>query len=250
MSSLYIITCLTAFYSEHLQIYSTAVEPHNFIWGNSVAGLNTFKVPGFISICANPYQIIITTEISKRKITINIYYADRDGENELKDILHNGFFLYARVKSQRKLCERNKGRQEKFSHLCRLEKREIFSPGKLLKCFVALFVRVCKEEKKPLNSHWSDFLLKLCQNVVESEVLFLSLIDISQIPDAFLLSNYSCDSDHVSTLSCKRAVQQSVSRCVPGRNIDGFPFTNVPGQQPETSASRKKHGGCLTSRLR
>lgn len=40
MSSLYIISCLTALYSEHLQIYTTAVEPHNFIWSNSFSELN------------------------------------------------------------------------------------------------------------------------------------------------------------------------------------------------------------------
>lgn len=40
MSSLYIISCLTALYSEHLQIYTTAVEPHNFIWSNSFSQLN------------------------------------------------------------------------------------------------------------------------------------------------------------------------------------------------------------------
>lgn len=96
--------------------------------------------------------------------------------------------------------------------------------------FCSSFLRVCKEEKKPLNSHWSDFLLKLCQNVVESEVFFFSLIDISQIPDAFLLSNYPCNVDHVSTPSCKTALKAEHLRYVPGRNIDGFPFTNVPGQ--------------------
>lgn len=70
---------------------------------------------------------------------------------------------------------------------------------------------VYKEEKKPLNSHWSDFLLKLCQNVVESEVFFFSLIDISQTPDAFLLSNYFCYPHHVSTPSCKTTLKQNVS---------------------------------------
>lgn len=77
--------------------------------------------------------------------------------------------------------------------------------------FCSPFLCVCKEEKKPLNSHWSDFLLKLCQNVVESEVFFFSLTDVSQIPDAFLLSNYSCNPDHVSTPSCKTALKQNVS---------------------------------------
>ena len=66
MSSLYIIACLTALYSEHLQIYSTAVEPHNFIWGSPFAGWNTFTFSGLITICANPYEIIIIIiEISK-----------------------------------------------------------------------------------------------------------------------------------------------------------------------------------------
>lgn len=84
-------------------------------------------------------------------------------------------------------------------------------PRKAVKMFCSSFFCVCKEEKKPLNSHWSDFLPKLCQNVVESEVFFFSLIDISQIPDAFLLSNYSRSPDHVSTPSCKTALRQTVS---------------------------------------
>lgn len=100
MSSLYIITCLTALYSEHLQIYSTVVEPHNFIRDNSFAGLNTFKFPGFVSICANPYQIIIIiTEISKRKITTNIYDADRDGGKGIKG--HNTQWLLSVFSGQK-----------------------------------------------------------------------------------------------------------------------------------------------------
>lgn len=47
MSSLYIISCLTALYSEHLQIYTTAVELHNFIWSNFFSELNMPKLPQF-----------------------------------------------------------------------------------------------------------------------------------------------------------------------------------------------------------
>ena len=95
-------------------------------------------------------------------------------------------------------------------------KEEIFPLGKQLKYFVALCVCVCvcaRKEEKPLNSRWSNFLLKRCQNVTESEVFFFffSLIDISQIPNAFLLSNYSCNSNHVSTPSCNVALKQSIS---------------------------------------
>lgn len=97
-----------------------------------------------------------------------------------------------------------------FSSVQTLKEESLF-PRKAVKMFCSSFLCVCKEEKKPLNSHWSDFLLKLCQNVVESEVSFFSLIDVSQIPNAFLLSNYSCNSDHVSTPSCKTALKQSVS---------------------------------------
>ena len=32
--------------------------------------------------------------------------------------------------------------------------------------------QVVFKEEKPLNSRWSDFLLKLCQNAIESEVFF------------------------------------------------------------------------------
>lgn len=64
-------------------------------------------------------------------------------------------------------------KEDKKNLICRDVKRVgDLSPGKLLKCFVALCVCVCEEDKKPLNRHWSDFSLKLCQNVVESEASF------------------------------------------------------------------------------
>lgn len=51
MSSLYIISCLTALYSEHLQIYTTAVEPHNFIWSNSFPELPQFWAMPYMHVC-------------------------------------------------------------------------------------------------------------------------------------------------------------------------------------------------------
>jgi hypothetical protein len=63
-------------------------------------------------------------------------------------------------------------------------------------------------KKKPLNSHWSDFVLKLCQNMAEREIFLFSLIYINQIPGAFLLSNYSCNSDHMCTPNCKNGTSE------------------------------------------
>lgn len=51
MSSLYIISCLTALYSEHLQIYTTAVEPHNFIWSNFFPELPPFWAMPYVHVC-------------------------------------------------------------------------------------------------------------------------------------------------------------------------------------------------------
>lgn len=50
MSSLYIISCLTALYSEHFQIYTTAVEPHNFIWSNFFSELNVPKLQATLPV--------------------------------------------------------------------------------------------------------------------------------------------------------------------------------------------------------
>ena len=53
------------------------------------------------------------------------------------------------------------------------------SPRKAVKAFCSSWRRggvcvcVCVgKEEKPLNTRWSDFLLKLCQNAIESEVFF------------------------------------------------------------------------------
>jgi hypothetical protein len=96
-----------------------------------------------------------------------------------------------------------------------MKKKEIFFPKKAVQCFVALCVCVCARtcmcacvKKKPLNSHWSDFVLKLCQNMAEREIFLFSLIYINQIPGAFLLSNYSCDSDHMCTPNCKNGTSE------------------------------------------
>lgn len=59
MSSLYIISCLTALHSEHLKIYTTAVEPHNFMWSKSFSELNTSELLQFWStLYVHVYKIL------------------------------------------------------------------------------------------------------------------------------------------------------------------------------------------------
>lgn len=123
-------------------------------------------------------------------------------------------FCILRSKANINYVKGTKEDKKKFL-ICADFKRGNLSPRKAVKIFSSsVCVCVCaRKEEKPLNSRWSDFLLKRCQNVTESEVFFFffSLIDISQIPNAFLLSNYSCNSNHVSTPSCNVALKQSIS---------------------------------------
>lgn len=109
------------------------------------------------------------------------------------------------------MCKEQRKTRKNFSSVQTLKEGNL-SPRKAVKMFCSSFVCVCVcKEEKPLNSHWSHFLLKLCQNVIEREVFFFSLTDISQIPNECTLSNYSCNSNHVSTPSCRTALRQSNS---------------------------------------
>ena len=94
------------------------------------------------------------------------------------------------------------------------------------------------------------FLIETVSKCDREWGFLFSLIDISQIPNACLLSNYSCNSKHVSTPHCKMALRYSISSVYLVETLLGFLSqmslaNSLRPAHPERSVEVPWHWNCI-----